>query len=144
MQRAWIPLQHRFYHRDPNWCRLYRPNWHKENYQKILTKTTQKLECALKAPSIAQVVTAGGSWSKLWDGTRHLSMKHLRGLQNLTRLMAHNGQGSKPCPLCDAPTHPLIEHVLTQHHSDTGLSGISESPLSTDKLLTLCIIMDNF
>ena len=50
-------------------------------------------------------------------------------LQNLTRLMAHHGQGSKPCPLCDAPTHPLMEHVLTQHHSDLGLSCISDLPL---------------
>ena len=67
----------------------------------------QRLEkCALKAPLIAQVVTAGGSWPKLWDSARHLGTKHLI---SLTRLMAHHGQGSKPCPLCDAPTHPLIK-----------------------------------
>ena len=47
----------------------------------------------------------------LWDSAHHLGTKHLKGLQNLTRLLAHHGQGSKPCPLCDAPTHPLIEHV---------------------------------
>ena len=108
-------------------------------------------KCALKAPLIAQVVTADGSWSKLWDSARlskfrdsarHLGMKHLRGLQKLSRPMAHHGQGSKPCPLCDAPTHPLIEHVLTQHHSDLGLSCISESPLSTDKLVTLLVDCD--
>ena len=87
-------------------------------------------------------MTVGGSWPKLWDGARHLGTKHLRGLQNLTRLMAHHGQGSKPCPLCDAHTHPLIEHVLTQHHIDLGLSCISESPLSTDKLLTLLVNCD--
>ena len=56
--------------------------------------------------------------------------------------MAHHGQGPKPCPLCDAPTHPLIEHVLTQHHIDLGLSYISDSPLSTDKLLTLHVDCD--
>ena len=73
-----------------------------------------------------------------------LSLRYepLRGLQNLTGLMTHHGLGSKLCPLCDAPTHPLIEHVLTQHHSDLGLSCISESPLSTDKLLTLLVECD--
>ena len=39
-------------------------------------------------------------------------------------------------------THPLIKHVLTQHHSDLGLSCISDSPLSTDKLLTLLVDCD--
>jgi len=96
----------------------------------------------LKAPLIAQVVKAGGSWPKLWDSAHHLDTKHLKGLQNLTRLMAHHGQGSKPCPLCDAPTHPLIEHVLAQHHCDLALSCISYSPLSTDKLLTLLVDCD--
>ena len=33
-------------------------------------------------------------------------------------------------------TRPLIEHVLTDHHSDLGLTCISESPLSTDNRLT--------
>ena len=87
-------------------------------------------------------VTAGGSWPKLWDCALHLGSKHLKGLQNLTRLMAHHGRGSKPCPLCDAPTHPLIEHVLTQHHSKLGLSSIFDSPLSTDKLLTQLVDCD--
>ena len=71
-------------------------------------------KCVSKAPLIAQVVTAGGSWPKLWDSALHLGSKHLKGLQNLTRIMAHHCQGSKLCPLCDASTstHPLIEHVL--------------------------------
>ena len=77
-----------------------------------------------------------GQWPSL------IGTNHLRGLQNLTRLMTDHGQGSKLCPLCDATTHPLIEHVLTQHHSDLGLSCISESPLSTDKLLTLLVDCD--
>ena len=52
--------------------------------------------------------------------------------------MAHHGRGSKLCPLCDASTstHPLVEHVLTDHHSDVAcLSCISEFPLSTNSLL---------
>ena len=46
--------------------------------------------------------------------------------------------------LCDASTsiHPLIEHVLTGHHSDLGLTCTSESPLSTDNLLTHLVDCD--
>ena len=56
--------------------------------------------------------------------------------------MPHHGEGSQPCQMCDAPTYTLIKHVLTQHHSDFTLSCISESPLSTDKLLTLLVDCD--
>ena len=88
--------------------------------------TAQSLEkCALKAPLIAHVVTASGSWPKLWDNALHLGWRHLKGLKNLTRIMAHHGQGSKPCPLCDASTQPLIKHVLTQDHNALGLSCTS-------------------
>ena len=115
------------------------------NIKKSIKKIDKDLRlemCALKAPFIAQVVTAGGSWPKLWDCALHLGSKHLKGLQNFTRLMAHHGRGSQLCPLCDAPTHPLIEHVLTQHHSNLGLSSIFDSPLSTDKLLTQLVDCD--
>ena len=115
------------------------------NIKKSIKKIDKDLRlemCALKAPFIAQVVTDGGSWPKLWDCALHLGSKHLKGLQNLTRLMAHHGRGSKLCPLCDAPTHPLIEHVLTQHHSNLSLSSIFDSPLSTDKLLTQLLDCD--
>ena len=80
--------------------------------------------------------------SKVMGQCPSLRYKTPKRFTNLTRLMTHHGQGSKPCPLCDAPTHPLIEHVLTQHHSDLGLSCISDSPLSTDKLLTLLVNCD--
>ena len=46
------------------------------------------------------------------------------------------------CPMCDAPTSPLIIHVLSQHHNDLGILCISEYPLSTDKLLTLLVDCD--
>ena len=95
-----------------------------------------------RRPLIAQVVSAGGSWPKLWDAALHLGSKHLQGLQNLTKLMAHHGRGSKPCPLCDASTLPLLDHVLNQHHNDLGLSCISESPLSTDELMSLLVDCD--
>ena len=104
MQRSQIPLQHSIYHRDPNWCDCSDPTNIKKTIKNI--DKHQRLEkCALKAPLITQVVTAGGSWPMLCDGTRHLGTKHL------IRFMKPNqshGQGSKPCPLCDAPTHPLI------------------------------------
>ena len=66
----------------------------------------QTLEkCALKPSLISQVATAGGTWSKLWDSALHLGLKHLKGLQNVNRIMAHHGRGSKPCPLCDTPLY---------------------------------------
>ena len=64
------------------------------NIKKSIKKIDKDLRlevCALKAPFIAQVVTAGESWPKLWDCALHLGSKHLKGLQNLTRLMAHHG-----------------------------------------------------
>ena len=81
---------------------------------------------------------------KVMDSTRHLGTKHLRGLQNLTRLMAHHGQGSKPCPLCHGcSSYSSTDRTcidLTSHAcSDFGLSCIS-----ADKLLTLQLWLDNF
>ena len=115
-----------------------------------LKKTIQKIDkdrkletCSLKAPLIARVVTTGGSWPKLCDSTLHFGSKHREDLQNLSRIMVHHARGSKPYPLCDdAPTLPLIKHVLTQHHSHVGLSCISEPPLSTDKLLNRFVDCD--
>ena len=46
-------------------------------------------------------------------------------------------------PLCDNFSHPLLEHVLSLHHEDIGLTGISGAPLSTDMLLTLLVDGDN-
>ena len=118
-----------------------------------MKKTIRKIDreqvlekCIAKAPLIAQVVRAGGSWPRLWDCVLHghLGSKHLKGLQNLTRVMAHHGQGSKPCPLCNSfnTTQPLIEHIFTQHHDDLGLTCISVSSISTDKLLNLLVDCD--
>ena len=99
-------------------------------------------KCTSKAPPIAQVVIKGGSWPRLWDYASHLDSRHLRGLQNLTRLMAHHGRGTKPCPLCDDSTQLLIDHVLACHHNDLGLNSISKTPLSCNELLSHLVDLD--
>ena len=113
-----------------------------KNIIQSLDKEATLEKCTSKAPPIAQVVIKGGSWSRLWDCASHLGSRHLRGLQNLTRLMAHHGRGTKPCPLCDDSTQPLIDHVLTCHHNDLGLGCISEAPLSCDELLNHLVNLD--
>ena len=96
-----------------------------------------------KAPYIAEITSR---WSKLWDSALHLGTKHLRGLQNLAGLMAHHGNGSKRCPLCemegDVITSPLLDHVLASHHIDVGLQTISQSPLTVDNLITRLVECD--
>ena len=92
-----------------------------------------------KAPYIAEITSQGGSWTKIWDSALHLGSKHLRGLQNLARLMAHHGNGIKLCPLCemeDDIISPLLDHVLSSHHIEIGLQAISQSPVTVDNHIT--------
>ena len=102
--------------------------------------------CVEKAPYIAEITSRGGSWTKIWDSALHLGSKHLRGLQNLARLMAHHGNGIKPCPLCemegDDIMPPLLDHVLSSHHIEIGLQAISQSPLTVDNLITRLVESD--
>ena len=81
--------------------------------------------CAEREPLIAEVVimNRGGNWSRLWDATLLLGMRHTDGLQALSRMLAHHGQGVKPCPLCDESSlHPNpIGHLLTRHRQEIGL-----------------------
>ena len=99
-----------------------------------------------KPPYIAEITSRGGSWTKIWDSALHLGSKHLRGLQNLARLMAHHGNGIKPCPLCemegDDMMPPLLDHVLSSHHIEIGLQAISQSPLTVDNLITRLVESD--
>ena len=77
----------------------------------IIDREKSFSRCVEKAPYIAEITSRGGSWTKIWDSALHLGSKHLRGLQNLARLMAHHGNGIKhvpcvrwkemiSCPLC--------------------------------------------
>ena len=90
------------------------------------------LKCCEKAPTIAEVTRRGGSWPKLWDASLHLGTRHSVGLQKLSRLMAHHGRGSHPCPLCDKQDPmSVIEHALSEHHQDLGLNWNSMDYLLT-------------
>ena len=61
-----------------------------------------KLEkCRERASLIVEVVNKGGSWARPWDSALHLCTRHTDGLKALSRMLAHHGHGSKPCPLCD-------------------------------------------
>ena len=75
---------------------------------------------------------------RLWGAALHLGTRHTEGLQALSRMLAHHGRGSKPCPLCDGSTldpNP-IGHLLREHRQELGLN---DRIASTDLLLTqLC------
>ena len=72
--------------------------------------------CASLALLIVDVARNGG-WLRLWDSALDLGHRHTRGLQNLTRLMSHHGQGTKLCPLCEEHNvaYSVISHVFSMH-----------------------------
>ena len=78
----------------------------------------------MKSPSIACIIRRDGSWPKLWDSALHLGSRHTIGLQNLSRLLVHHGNGLHPCPLCDEQglSIPIIDHVISAHKRETGLN----------------------
>ena len=91
--------------------------------------------CKSNAPQIAKVCSLGGSWPTLWDAVQHLGSQHTTGLQNLSRMLAHHGKGSKPCPLCEEQfSGSLTDHVLSARVHCEEL----QLPLTTrEHLLTL-------
>ena len=46
-------------------------------------------KCRAKAPMIAEVETRVG-WCNLWDRTLEFGVQHARGLQTISRVMAHH------------------------------------------------------
>ena len=50
-------------------------------------------------------------WSKLWDSVIDLGPRHVRGLQNLSRMFSAHGRGNRPCPLCDEELEGLLERL---------------------------------
>ena len=105
---------------------------HQIKKEVLLADKTLLLDlCFSKAPLIAKVVRDGGSWPALWDSVRHLGSRHTIGLQNLTRMLAHHGRGSKPCPLCDQLLSggSLTDHVLTLHKADINLPHLTTETL---------------
>ena len=91
--------------------------------------------CAKKAPLLVEVNKSGGHWVALWDAVLHRGQRHTMGLQYLTRILAHHGHGSKPCPLCEDQLHTgqhLVEHILQLHADALRLPPV----LTVDSLLT--------
>ena len=98
-----------------------------------------KLEkCRGRAPVIVAVVNKRGSWDRLWDSALHLGTQYTDGPKALSRMLAHHGHGSKPCPLCDKNNldpNP-IGHLLRghQHGKITTAPGqVSEHLLKKEK-----------
>ncbi len=57
-------------------------------------------KCMQKSKFIVEVGKEVG-WSKLWNSVMDLGPKHVRGLQNLSRMLSAHGRGEKPCfPQC--------------------------------------------
>ncbi len=46
-----------------------------------------------------------------------LGVKHIKGLQALSRIFSSHGRGSKPCPSCDTMDldGELLDHLLENH-----------------------------
>ena len=79
--------------------------------ERVIKKTLRGIDkeklvekCHKKSPAIANIINRGGCWPKLWDIALHLGPRHITGLRNLSRLMAHHGHGQQPCPLCSEQT----------------------------------------
>ena len=81
-----------------------------------------------------EVNKRGGHWKALWDAALQCGSRHTVGLQNLTRILAHHGSGSKPCPLCEDQLHGqhLADHIFQRHACALNLPPA----LSVDNLLT--------
>ena len=64
----------------------------------------------------------------------HLGSRHMGGLQAVSRIMAHHGRGTKPCPLCEENDmeESLMDHILIKYRVDLGLGS---TVLSVDDLL---------
>ena len=81
-------------------------------------------------------------WSKLWDSVMDLGPRHVRGLQNLTRMLSAHGRGNRPWPLCDEELKGLLpEHIMEEHRERLNLEMTFEIMMERLKLvdLTLCM-----
>ncbi len=72
--------------------------------------------CEKKSKLVAEI-GKGIGWARLWDSVMDLGVKHIKGLQALSRIFSSHGRGSKPCPSCDATDldGELLDHLLKNH-----------------------------
>ena len=108
--------------------------------ERVIKKTIRGIDkekivekCHKKSPAIANIINRGGCWPKLWDIALHLGSRHITGLRNLSRLIAHHGHGQQPCPLCSEQNLGIsvIDHIMYVHHQELGLNFSS-----TEQMLT--------
>ena len=86
--------------------------------------------CKEKAPLIARIEKEIG-WKKLWSDLLEYRKKTTIGLQSLSRLMSHHGQGNKPCPHCDQIPNSVS---LSAHYVDLAEHTIFELLQDPQKL----------
>ncbi len=55
---------------------------------------------------------------QVWDCVMDLGPRHIRGLQNLSRILSSHGRGSKPCLLCEEESldGSLLDHIILERH----------------------------
>ena len=94
-------------------------------------KIVQK--CSRKSPTIAGIVSRGGSWPKLWDSALHLAFIHTTGLRNLSRLIIGPSWAW-------SSSLPFIQHPNTQKNkvsaSTTSIVFITQTFRLTSTLQT--------
>ena len=72
-------------------------------------------KCTEKSQLIVEVGKEVG-WSKLWDSVMDLGPRHVKGLQNLSRMFSVHGRGNRPRLLCDKELESLLaEHIMEEH-----------------------------
>ena len=89
----------------------------------------------MQTPLIARIEKEIG-WKKLWSDLLEYRKKTTIGLQSLSRLMSHHGQGNKPCPHCDQIPNSVsvLHHVLSAHYVDLAEHTIFELLQDPQKL----------
>ena len=93
--------------------------------------------CAEKSQLIVEVGKEVG-WSKLWDSVIDLGPRHVRGLQNLSRMFSAHGRGNRPCPLCDEELEGLlVEHIMDKHRERLNLELTFEIMIARLKMVDL-------
>ena len=94
-------------------------------------------KCAEKSQLIVEVEKEVG-WSKLWDSVMDLGPRHVRRLQNLSRMFSAHERGNKPCPLCDEELEGLLaEHIMEEHRERLSLEMTFEIMLERLKMVDL-------
>ena len=97
-------------------------------------------KCAKKSQHSMEVGKEVG-WSKLWDSVMDLGPRHVRRLQNLSRMFGAHGRGNKPCPLCDEELEGLLaEHIMEEHRERLSLEMTFEIMMERLKMVDLNLV----